>query len=97
MKQVCGESFLHRYHHRHQLWPHAICTHIYPLEVDVGLRWRHHSIIGVDDGHDVHAQQLLECAVQVLPLLVIMEIQIRYQDLTTQQGGKSKQFRKSSE
>lgn len=66
--------------------PHAICTHIYPLQVAVGL-WRgHHSIISVDDGHDVHAQQLLQCAVQVLPLVVIVEIQICHKDLTTQEG-----------
>lgn len=66
--------------------PNAICTHIYPLQVAVGLRRGHHSIISVDDGHDVHAQQLLQCAVQVLPLVVIVEIQICHKDLTTQEG-----------
>ncbi len=86
----------HRRHHHHQRRPHAVCTHIYPLQVAVGLRWGHHSVIGVDDGHDVHAQQLLQCAVQVLPLLVIMEIQICHQDLTAQEGGESREFRKGS-
>lgn len=64
MKQVSWRNrFCHRYHHHHQLRPHATCTHIYPLQVAVGLRWGHHSVVGVDDGYDVHAQQLLQCAV----------------------------------
>ena len=65
--------------------PILTCTHIYPLQVTVGLRRRHHSIVGVDDGHDVHAQQLLQGAVQVLPLLVIVEIQICHEDLTEEE------------
>lgn len=75
--------------------PHAICTHIYPLQVAVGLRRGHHSIIGVDDGHDVHTQQLLQRAVKVLPLVVIMEIQICHQDLTAHEGGESRKLRQS--
>lgn len=77
---------LHR-HHYYQHCPHAICTHIYPLQVAVWLRRRHHSIVGVDDRHDIHAQQLLQCAIEVLSLIVIMEIQIGHKDLTAQQGG----------
>lgn len=72
--------------------PHAICTHIYPLQVAVGLRRGNHSIISVDDGHDVHAQQLLQCAVQVLPLVVIVEIQICHQDLTAQEGRQRREL-----
>lgn len=76
----------HCCHHHQQRQPHDLCTHIYPLQVAVGL-WRgHHSVVGVDDGHDVHAQQLLQRAVQVLPLLVIMEIQICHQDLSSTGG-----------
>lgn len=73
--------------------PHAFCTHIYPLQVTVGLRRWNHGVIGVDDGHDVHAQQLLQRAVQVLPLFVIMEIQIRHQDLT---AGESRELTERS-
>lgn len=64
-----------------------ICTHIYPLQVAVGLRRGNHRVVGVDDGHDVHAQQLLQRAVQVLPLVVIVEVQICDEDLSTVGGG----------
>lgn len=81
----------HCHHHQYQCCPpKAICTHIYPLQVAIGL-WRgHNSIVGVDDGHNVHAQQLPQGAVQVLPLVIIVEIQICHQDLTTQAGERNK-------
>lgn len=60
---------------------HAVCTHVYPVQVTVRFRRRHHGIVGVDDGHDVHAQQLLQRAVQVLPLVVIVEVQMCNEDL----------------
>lgn len=77
----------HRYHHHQQRHALSLCTHIYPLQVAVGLRRGHHSVVGVDDGHDVHTEQLLQRAVQILPLLVIMEIQICHQDLRQRRRG----------
>lgn len=86
-----NNSCCHCHHHHYQCCPpKAICTHIYPLQVAIGLWSGHHSIVGVDDGHDVHAQQLPQGAVQVLPLVVVVEIQICHQDLTTQTGDRNK-------
>lgn len=58
-----------------------LCTHVYPLEVAVGLGRGYHGVVGVDNGYDVHAEQLLQRAVQVPPLLVVMEVQVGDQDL----------------
>lgn len=85
----------HHQHHHDQRHPHTVFTHIYPLKVAVGLRWGNHSIICVDDGNYVHAQKLLQCAVQVLPLLVIVEIQICHKDLT-EDGVEGRDLRKAS-
>lgn len=80
----------HRHDHTSPLPPppHVTCTHIYPLQVAVGLRRGNHRVVGVDDGHDVHAQQLLQRAVQVLPLVVIVEVQICDEDLSTVGGDR---------
>lgn len=56
-------------------------TYIYPLKVTVWNRGRYNCVIGVDDGHYVHAQQLVEGAVQVATLLLIVEVEVRHQDL----------------
>lgn len=56
-------------------------THIDPLQVTVGHSWRNNSIIGVDNGNNVHPQQFMKGAVQVTSLLLIMEIQIGDQNL----------------
>lgn len=61
--------------------PSRLYTHIYPLQVTVRLWGRHHRIISVDDGHNVHTQKLMQRAVQISSLLVIMEVQICDQDL----------------
>lgn len=62
-------------------WPSQLYTHIYPLQVTVRLWGRHHCIISVDDGHDVHTQKLMQGAVQISSLLVIVEVQVCDQDL----------------
>lgn len=56
-------------------------THINPLQVTVGDRGGHDGVVGVDDGHDVHPQQLVQGAVQVAALLLVVKIQIRDQNL----------------
>lgn len=58
------------------------CTHIYPLKITVGLSWGDNSIVRVDDGDDVHPEQLVECAVEVSALLLIVEVQVGHQNLS---------------
>lgn len=68
----------------------------YPVQVTVGF-WRgHHSVVGVDDGHDVHAQQLLQRAVEVLPLFVVVEIQVCHQNLAAKSGERHKSSERKS-
>lgn len=74
--------------HHHDSGPHvafptcpAHSTHIYPLQVTARNRGRNNSIIGVDDRNYVHAEQFMESAVQVAPLLLIVKIQVGDQNL----------------
>lgn len=61
-------------------------THIYPLQITVRLWGRHHCVISVDDGHDVHTQKLMQRAVQIPSLLFIVEVQVCDQDLEREKG-----------
>lgn len=56
-------------------------THIYPLEITIGLSWGDNSIIRVDNGDDVHSEELMKCPIEVPTLLFIVEIQIGHQNL----------------
>lgn len=56
-------------------------THIYPLKITVGLSRGDDSVIGVDNGDDVHPKQLMQCAVEIPALLLIVEIQVGHQNL----------------
>lgn len=56
-------------------------THIYPLKITVGLSWGDDSVIGVDNGDDVHPKQLMQCAIEIPALLLIVEIQVGHQNL----------------
>lgn len=56
-------------------------THIYPLKITVGLSWGDNSIVGVDNGDDIHPKQLMQCAVEIPALLLIVEIQVGHQNL----------------
>ena len=59
----------------------ACSTHIYPLQVTVGHRGGDHGVVGVDDGDNVHPQQLVQRAAEVAPLLLVVEVQVGHQDL----------------
>lgn len=56
-------------------------THIYPLEITIGLSRGDNSIIRVDNGDDVHSEELVKCPIEVPALLFVVEIQIGHQDL----------------
>lgn len=56
-------------------------THIYPLKVTIGNSWCDNSIIGVNNGNNVHSQKFMKGAVQVTTLLLIVKIQIGDQNL----------------
>ena len=61
--------------------PHEYFTHIYPLEIAIGLCLRDNSIVCVDNGDDVHSEKLMKSPIEVPALLLIMEIQIGHQNL----------------
>lgn len=61
--------------------PQEYFTHIYPLEITIGLCWGDDSIICVDDGDNVHSEELMKCPIEVPALLLIVEIQIGHQNL----------------
>ena len=61
--------------------PYEYFTHIYPLEIAIGLCWRDNSIVCVDNGDDVHSQKLMKSPIKVSALLLIVEIQIGHQNL----------------
>lgn len=65
--RICGEN--------------SHSTYIDALQVTVGHSRCNNSIIGIDNGNNVHPQQFMKGAVQVTSLLLIMKIQIGDQNL----------------
>lgn len=64
-------------------WLFWFSAHVDALQVAAGNRRRNYSVVGVDDGDDVHPQQLVQRAVQVTAFLLVVEIQVCDQDLRT--------------
>lgn len=71
-----------------RLNPYEYFTHIYPLKITIGLSWGDNSIICIDNGDDVHSEKFMKCSIEVSALLLIVEIQIGYQNL---QGANKRQ------